>query len=111
MAEIITIPSPSIFLTNSSDPSSANSHDHTHTPAKKSPARRTHQPSQKKDDIKLADANGVTKRKQSKSRNGTSPCLYELYHKTCQVNAVLCILEAMELLLTLCVFWRRLYNL
>jgi hypothetical protein len=66
MAETITIPSPSLFL-NSPDPSPT-----TQTPPKK-PARRPQQ-APPKDESKASDTNGVTKRKQSKSRNGCITC-------------------------------------
>ncbi|KAF2464851.1 uncharacterized protein BDR25DRAFT_93399 [Lindgomyces ingoldianus] len=65
MAETITVPTPSLFL-NSQDPSPAPS------PVKKTP----HRPSQpaSRDVSKASDANGITKRKQSKSRNGCITC-------------------------------------
>ena len=62
MAETITIPSPSLFL-NSPDPSPT-----AQTPPKK--AARRPQQAPPKEESKASDTNGVTKRKQSKSRNG-----------------------------------------
>lgn len=62
MAETITIPSPSAFLSSPTQPSTAK-------PATKKPQRRP--PAQPtKATANLTDANGITKRKQSKSRNG-----------------------------------------
>ncbi|KAF2741127.1 hypothetical protein EJ04DRAFT_558491 [Polyplosphaeria fusca] len=67
MAETVTIPSPSpsLFL-NSSDPSSAQ------TPVKKAP--KVKKDPSAADAPRPSDSNGITKRKQSKSRNGCITC-------------------------------------
>ncbi|KAK8216112.1 fungal-specific transcription factor domain-containing protein [Phyllosticta capitalensis] len=89
MAEAITIPSPSVFL--SSPVESASSHppvvattstttNPSTTPPpvaspKEAPRRRSHAPKPKPvDAAPNPPPNGVTKRKQSKSRNGCSTC-------------------------------------
>ncbi|KAF2651971.1 hypothetical protein K491DRAFT_73537 [Lophiostoma macrostomum CBS 122681] len=66
MAETITIPSPSLFL-NSPAPSPT-----AQTPTKK--AARRPQQAPLREEPKASDTNGVTKRKQSKSRNGCITC-------------------------------------
>ncbi|KAF2017242.1 hypothetical protein BU24DRAFT_478323 [Aaosphaeria arxii CBS 175.79] len=74
MAETVTVPSPSLFL------SSPNPGLPSPPPLKKTSIHRSsqQQPSTKTDDPKVADPNGanvsVTKRKQSKSRNGCITC-------------------------------------
>ncbi|KAF2263379.1 hypothetical protein CC78DRAFT_465656 [Lojkania enalia] len=65
MAETVAIPSPSLFL-NSSDPSPAQ------TPVAGGSKRPQQQAS--KDVSRPSDSNGITKRKQSKSRNGCITC-------------------------------------
>ena len=70
MAETITIPSPSLFL-NSPDPSPT-----AQASPKKAPVRCPQQ-TPVKEEPKASDVNGVAKRKQSKSRNGMLPAIYQ----------------------------------
>ncbi|ORY18717.1 fungal-specific transcription factor domain-domain-containing protein [Clohesyomyces aquaticus] len=67
MAETITIPSPSLFL--NSQPSSP-----AHSPGKQSPCSRRPSKPAPKETSKTSDGNPITKRKQSKSRNGCITC-------------------------------------
>ncbi|KAF2177221.1 hypothetical protein K469DRAFT_677666 [Zopfia rhizophila CBS 207.26] len=66
MAEIITIPSPSLFLNSPTESST------TPAPVKKPQSKRQQQ--SLKDAPKASENNGITKRKQSKSRNGCITC-------------------------------------
>ncbi|KAF2199339.1 hypothetical protein GQ43DRAFT_119152 [Delitschia confertaspora ATCC 74209] len=66
MAEAISIPSPSLFLGSSPDPNTRN------TPVRR-PPRRSHIQSSNPP-LQHSESNGITKRKQSKSRNGCITC-------------------------------------
>lgn len=63
MAETVTIPSPTVLLNSPVEPSAAK-------PAAKKPTRRPSNATKKTDAKAQAGNNGVTKQKQSKSRNG-----------------------------------------